>query len=314
MRKHKKEWKERKKVVSLAMCTMVSFPMLFSPLGQHRSISADLRKSGPWYVSDSVDVYGGDIGSPDAQREDQFYPIDRYVWVDASGLKLRSQPSKQSNALMLLPRYARLHCTAVSNEWYYVDIDGGMDGYVLVSFTRNDPPPSKGFNYSTLPSKSGKDPFASSTDRSVEENKDSDEDTILNDQDLKHDAPSYLSDGEHVVAIAESLLGTPYLFGGDTCYGIDCSGLVAYCYAQLGIELPHHSDTIRYEGMPVLEEEIKPGDVVVYDCSSPYGEADHVAIYAGDGKVIHSSSKKGGVVWGDMENVGMIVTIRRFVL
>ena len=311
MRKHKKE---RKKIISLAMCSMVSFPMLLFPLGQRQDTAMDDYIARVYEEVLHVDVSGE---LPATERE-ELYPIDCFVWVDASCLKLRYGPSTSSEIVKLLPRFAKLHCNGIIGDWYHVDMEDGAQGYVLASFTVSKMPEAaadKAWAHSSG-IKVGK--TSSSSKKSADESKESgtsenDTDSVIKDEDKNHDAPAKNNLGEDIVAIAETMLGVPYLYGGDSQTGIDCSGLVSYCYAQLGITVSHQSESIRYEGTPVLKEEIRPGDVIVYDIRSPYGEADHVAIYAGDGKVIHASSNKGGVVWGDMETMGMIVTIRRFI-
>jgi cell wall-associated NlpC family hydrolase len=76
--------------------------------------------------------------------------------------------------------------------------------------------------------------------------------------------------------LALAYLGVPYLWGGSTPTGFDCSGLVSYVYAQLGISLPHFAAAQWLYGAPVPVESLQPGDLVFFD------KLDHVGIYLGD--------------------------------
>lgn len=108
------------------------------------------------------------------------------------------------------------------------------------------------------------------------------------------------SAGEAAVAIAESLLGTPYGPGDDPyVYGyVDCSGLCRYCYGQLGYDLYWGATMIcENNGTSVPLSEIQPGDIVCYQNSSHTG-ASHCAIYVGNNQVIHASSTAGVVKYG----------------
>jgi cell wall-associated NlpC family hydrolase len=83
-----------------------------------------------------------------------------------------------------------------------------------------------------------------------------------------------------IVATARQYLGVPYVFGGASPAGFDCSGLVKYVYAQFGIELPHSSLRQGANGTRVTDP--VPGDLVVIDGGS------HIGIYSGDGYMIHA--------------------------
>jgi cell wall-associated NlpC family hydrolase len=83
-----------------------------------------------------------------------------------------------------------------------------------------------------------------------------------------------------VAAIAARYLGVPYVYGGYSTKGFDCSGLVKYVYAQVGITLPHSSMAQGHMGTRVAVQDAKPGDVVVFNGGS------HVGIYIGDGHMI----------------------------
>ena len=88
-----------------------------------------------------------------------------------------------------------------------------------------------------------------------------------------------------VVAIAQKYLGVPYVYGAaNPAVGFDCSGLVMYCYAQIGISLAHYSGYQQNEGTPVSMSALIPGDLVF----EGYPVSYHVALYAGGGQVIEA--------------------------
>ncbi|MEU8291376.1 NlpC/P60 family protein [Streptomyces pseudogriseolus] len=85
------------------------------------------------------------------------------------------------------------------------------------------------------------------------------------------------------VAAARSALGRPYVWGANGPAGFDCSGLTQWAYAQAGVALPRTSQAQRYAGRQVPLSEARPGDLVLYR-----SDASHVAMYMGDGQVIHA--------------------------
>jgi cell wall-associated NlpC family hydrolase len=85
-----------------------------------------------------------------------------------------------------------------------------------------------------------------------------------------------------VVGIAMSQLGTPYVWGGSAPGGFDCSGLVMWAYAQVGVSLPHSSYALYSMGVPVSRDQLEPGDLVFFD------GLGHVGIYIGGGEFIHA--------------------------
>lgn len=90
------------------------------------------------------------------------------------------------------------------------------------------------------------------------------------------------SEGGSIVSIAMRYIGTPYVYGGTTPSGFDCSGFTSYVYAQVGIDLPRTSGAQRSAGTVVSASEARPGDLV--------WKPGHIGIYAGDGMMIDSPS------------------------
>ena len=96
-------------------------------------------------------------------------------------------------------------------------------------------------------------------------------------------APAPTAAGHPAAAtIALKYLGIPYVFGGATPAGFDCSGLVMYVFAQLGIQLPHYAAAQYGFGVPVPRADLQPGDLVFFDALG------HVGIYIGGNQFVHA--------------------------
>lgn len=102
-------------------------------------------------------------------------------------------------------------------------------------------------------------------------------------------APAQAAEPGTILEIASRYVGTPYVHGGKTPGGFDCSGFVSYVYAQVGIKIPSSTAALRKFGTRVSAAEAKPGDLVMYS------NINHVGIYAGNG-MMYDAARPGKVL------------------
>lgn len=97
---------------------------------------------------------------------------------------------------------------------------------------------------------------------------------------------------QSVMDFSHDLLGVPYVYGGQSPWGFDCSGFVSYVYENHGFSIHRCADDQMQDGMIMAREDLQPGDLVFF---SVYGSwlASHVGIYIGGGQMIHASSSRG---------------------
>lgn len=97
-----------------------------------------------------------------------------------------------------------------------------------------------------------------------------------------------------VVNYAMQFVGNPYVYGGSNPNnGVDCSGFTSYVLRHAaGVSLSHSSTAQSGEGKAVSVEEMKPGDLIFYGNGN---RINHVALYAGGGRVVHASTEKTGI-------------------
>lgn len=97
-----------------------------------------------------------------------------------------------------------------------------------------------------------------------------------------------------VVNYALQFVGNPYVWGGTSLTkGADCSGFTMQVMRQFGVSLPHYSGAQAKMGKPVKSSEMRPGDLIFYANSG--GTVNHVAMYIGNGQIVHAASKKSGI-------------------
>lgn len=96
------------------------------------------------------------------------------------------------------------------------------------------------------------------------------------------------SRGQEVIAYAKQFIGTPYVYGGSSPKGFDCSGFTSYVYKNFGIALNRTSGGQMSNGSKVDRSDLQAGDLVFFTSSSSSKTVSHVGIYVGDGNFIHA--------------------------
>jgi cell wall-associated NlpC family hydrolase len=119
------------------------------------------------------------------------------------------------------------------------------------------------------------------------------------------DSPPPTSAASRVLRTADSYVGVKYVWGGNTPReGFDCSGFTKYIFAKYNVTLPRTSREQVRVGRAVAADfgSLRPGDLMMF--AEPGEAISHVAIYVGDGKIIHSASSVGGVGYTDLNTGG----------
>ncbi|HEV8445591.1 MAG TPA: C40 family peptidase [Gemmatimonadaceae bacterium] len=119
------------------------------------------------------------------------------------------------------------------------------------------------------------------------------------------DSPPPSAEAARVLRTASDYVGTRYTWGGNTPgEGFDCSGFTKYVFAKYHITLPRTSREQAHAGraIPADFSALRPGDLMMF--AEPGGAISHVAIYVGDGRIIHSSTSGHGVAYTDLNAGG----------
>ena len=179
--------------------------------------------------------------------------------VDASDLNVRSAPSTDAAVIGMLDRGETVNIlTKTGGAWFKIEYEGKI-GYVnsiYIKDSRTDAP-KVGPPSETEP---GTEPIV----------------------------PPVSTNGQLVVETAKKYLGVPYVYGGSSPSGFDCSGLVQYVFKELGVSINRVAADQTAHGTPVSKENLQPGDVVFFHNTARYSTINHVGIYVGDGNFIHA--------------------------
>jgi murein DD-endopeptidase len=111
---------------------------------------------------------------------------------------------------------------------------------------------------------------------------------------------SMLTPPQRGLAIARSMVGAPYRYGGADPRGFDCSGLVYYAFRKAGMKIPRTTSGQYRQSRRVVLSHLRPGDLLFFTISR--SKPSHVGIYAGDGAFIHAPSSGKSVGYASLDN------------
>lgn len=148
------------------------------------------------------------------------------------------------------------------------------------------------------------------TDENVEAVEECEEECAEDDSEYEEPINEYIPEtnisGSSVIDYATKFVGNPYVWGGTSLTdGADCSGFVQSVYKNFGVDLPRTSYEQQNSGREVSYSDAQPGDLICY--------GGHVAIYMGNGQIVHASNSRDGIKISDDAAYRTILSVRRLV-
>lgn len=248
-----------------------------------------LSKQDDWYEIQSGNVTGfvkAEFCATGAEAEELAKQLGtRMARVQVDGLLVRSEADSEGAVLGMVVLNDELAVTEETDEWVKVDIEEGF-GWVSREFITV-------YTEFSLYAES-KEEEAARLQKEAEERRRIRQQNEQAEKATQATIPAFVptegsENGISVVEYAVQFVGNPYVWGGSSLTnGADCSGFTMKVYENFGVSLPHSSSAQRKQGYAVEGlENAQPGDLICY--------SGHVAIYMGDGMIVHASNKKDGI-------------------
>jgi len=267
-------------------------------------------------------------------------PAPVYKYVNVNLLNVRKGPSSETEILTTLPKATKVQCFEGEGEWVRITADNNIEGFVFAEYLSDTAPPVYKYvvvnavNLRKGPSSDtellGTVPFGKKVqvfDKSNDYLR-----VLTNDGIEGYIYGEYLADetvlasrsssgGQYynvdlankIIEYAKQFLGVKYVYGGSSPNGFDCSGFTQYVFKKFNIKLPRSTSEYASVGVKVSREDLKPGDILLFDVNNSY-RLGHVGIYIGNDQFIHASSTKGKVVIAVLSKYGEnLLGIRRVI-
>lgn len=309
----RQEEEELKKLVIAQVNNYVNVRSLPSEEGEvlgklyNNSVGTYISEENGWYQITSGNVTGYVKAeycvTGEAAVELAKQVCTRFATVDTETLKVRTEPSLEASVLTLVPYKDELVVSEEVEGWVKVDTEEGLGwvsaDYVILSreFVKAE---SKAEEEARL-AKEAEERRKAQEAAAKASKKNSTKKTTAT---ATVDTGSGSEMGQAVAEYALQFVGNPYVYGGTSLTnGADCSGFVMSVYANFGVSLPHSSAADRKQGYAVDGlSNAQPGDLICY--------SGHVALYIGDGQIVHASNSKTGIIVSKA-NYKNILAIRR---
>lgn len=266
----------------------------------NNSVGTFLSETDGWYQITSGSVTGYVKGqycvTGEAAVEIARQVGTRTATVNTQTLFVRKEPTTESSIIGMVPEAEELLVLEDVEGWVKVDVEEGTGwvskDYVLLhsEFVQAESREEEEARLAKEAEERRKAREAAAARAAA-----SDSDKKTTEQQSQETPVTYsVGEGSEMgVAVAEYALqfvGNPYVYGGTSLTkGADCSGFVMSVYANFGVSLPHSSSADRSQGSKVDGlENAQPGDLICY--------SGHVALYIGDGQIVHASNKRVGII------------------
>ena len=223
-----------------------------------------------------------------------------YGTVTGSNVNLRSGAGTSYNRVAQASKGDKAYILGLNNGWYKV-IFGTKICYIRSDYMELTEIPYENKASSNSPKfyRQGKSTGTAPSAAALNGSSSASGSTSSNSGSNNNSAPTGTATGAQILAEAQKYLGTPYVYGGASPSGFDCSGFVYYVLKQLGYA-PYRTPADQYQqGTYVAKEDLQVGDIVFF--ANTYGSGlSHVGIYAGNGQFIHSPNSRSTVSYSDL--------------